>query len=68
MVTLKELWSMAQCPSGDQWQTVFLRCLSWDWYYLIYLPVTWTHWNWVHPQQVCRGHRAEWCSRHTVGK
>jgi len=23
------------------------------------------YWDWVHPQQVCRWHQAEWCSWHT---
>lgn len=23
-------------------------------------------WDWVHPQQLCRWHQAEWCSRHMI--
>ena len=30
----------------------------------------WPHgqWDWVHPQQVCWWHQAEWCGRHARGK
>lgn len=30
MVALKELWSMAQCPDGEQRQVAFLRGPYWD--------------------------------------
>jgi len=42
MVALNELWSTAQCPSGEQWQVAFLRGWYRDWWCLTSLLVTWT--------------------------
>ncbi|GAB0192685.1 mitochondrial enolase superfamily member 1 [Grus japonensis] len=42
MVALKELWSTAQCPSGDQRQVAFLRGRYWDRHCLTSLLATWT--------------------------
>ena len=65
MVAVKELRSMAPCPSGGQWWTVHLRSWYWDQCCLC----QWLgHWGWVHPQHACRWHQAVWCGRHAGGK
>ena len=42
MVTLKELQSTIQCPSGEQWRVAFLRGQYWHWRCLTSLLATWT--------------------------
>ena len=60
MVALKELRSTAPYLGEDHWWVVSLRGLYWDQYYSTFL-LGHGQWDWVHPQQVCGWHQAEWC-------
>ena len=55
--------SHKRCPSG-----VVLRIGALQHLYHIKMFITHRQWNQVHPQQVCRPHQAEWCSRYTGEK
>lgn len=54
-------------PDQGQWWQLSIRALSWDWCSLTSLSLWHRQRDWVHPQQVWRWHKTEWCSWHKEG-
>lgn len=54
-------------PDRGQWWQLSIRALSWDWWSLTSLSLWHRQWDWVHPQQIWRWPKSEWCRCHKEG-